>query len=64
MDKIEPMDWEEIIMNVENPVWDNINKRWRIIQGYKKDWRQYFIKFTDADIWWQLDSVELYLKKL
>lgn len=64
MDKIEPMDWEDIMINIENPVWDDISKRWRIIQGYQKDWRQYFVKFTDVDVWWQLDSVKLYLKKV
>lgn len=63
-EQIEPMDWEEIMMNVGNPVYDKKEKRWRILEGYKKYDKTYSVTFTDSNYWERFQDVELYLKEV
>ena len=64
MDKIEPMDWEDIIMNVGNPVYDKNEKRWRIIKSYLRDNEGFFVGFTDSKYWEKFQSKKFYLREV
>lgn len=65
-EQIKPMDWEEVMMNVGNPVYykTKTEKRWRILEGYKKYNKTYSVVFTDGDYWERFQDVELYLKEV
>lgn len=63
-EKIEPMDWEEIIMNVGNPVYDKFRKIWRVLDGYKRVREEYYVLFSDSGVWQNIKSVKLYSKKV
>lgn len=62
--KIEKLDWEEIISNVGNPVWDNKEKCWRVLDGYQRINDKFKISFTDINEFIKFDKVELYLSKI
>lgn len=62
-ENIEKLDWEEIILNINNPVWDGKEKRWRVLDGYKYIDKKYYISFTDDNVWEKFDKKELYLKE-
>lgn len=62
--QIKPMDWEEIMQNIGNPVYDKTEKRWRILEGYKRYDKTYSVIFTDADYWKRFQDVKLYLKEV
>lgn len=69
MDKIEPMDWEEMQMNIGSPVYDKKEKRWRILEGYKRIAKDYYVTFTDNNnryeiTWERFRGKELYLKEV
>ena len=62
--RIEKLDWEEIILNVGNPVWDNKEKYWRVLDGYQRINDKFKISFTDINEFIIFDKVELYLSKI
>lgn len=62
--RIEKLDWEEIILNVGNPVWDNKEKYWRVLDGYQRINDKFRISFTDINEFIIFDKVELYLSKI
>lgn len=62
--RIEKLDWEGIILNVGNPVWDNKEKCWRVLDGYQRINNKFEISFTDIDEFIKFDNVELYLSKI
>lgn len=62
--RIEKLDWEEIISNVGNPVWDNKEKCWRVLDGYQRINDKFKISFTDINEFVKFDKVELYLSKI
>jgi len=62
--RIEKLDWEEIISNVGNPVWDNKEKYWRVLDGYQRINDKFKISFTDINEFIIFDKVELYLSKI
>ena len=64
-EQIEPMDWEEIMMNVGNPVYDKTEERWRVLRGYMETVTGYSVNFTDDwENWWNFQNKELYLNKV
>ena len=62
--RIKKLDWEEIISNVGNPVWDNKEKCWRVLDGYQCINDIFRISFTDINGFIKFDNVELYLSKI
>ena len=62
--RTEKLDWEEIILNVGNPVWDNKEKYWRVLDGYQRINDKFKISFTDINEFIKFDKVELYLSKI
>ena len=60
---LQKLDWEEIIMNVGQPVWDKKNKQWRVLIGYKRVENSWLIQFTDSWTWLDFNKAELYLKE-
>ena len=62
--RIKKLDWEEIISNVGNPVWDNKEKYWRVLDGYQRINDKFKISFTDINEFIMFDKVELYLSKI
>ena len=64
-EQIEPMDWEEIIMNVGNPVYDKKEERWRILRGYMRTVNGFLVNFTDDwENWEYFQNKKLYLKEV
>ena len=62
-DKLEKLDWEDIILNIGQPVWDKKNKKWRVLEGYKRQGNEWYIGFTDDNYWNNFKTAELYLKE-
>lgn len=63
-EKIEPLDWEEIIGNIGNPVWDNKKESWRVLYGYKRINDSFYVFFTDSTSWILYEGIELYLERI
>lgn len=57
------LDWEDIIMNVGQPVYDKSRKKWRVLRGYQNKDGYYYILFSDCGLWTQFEDLELYLKE-
>lgn len=64
-EQIKPMDWEEIMQNIGNPVYDKTEERWRVLRGYMETVTGYSVNFTDDwESWWNFQNKELYLNKV
>lgn len=64
-EQIEPMDWEEIMQNIGNPVYDKTEESWRVLRGCMKTVTGYSVNFTDDQgSWWDFQRKELYLNKV
>lgn len=47
--------WNEIDDLIEKPVFDKNNDAWRILDGYKRIKKDYFVSFTDSDDFEEVD---------
>ena len=61
---IEPMDWEDVMLNVENPVYDEFDKKWKILNGYMKKERNFYINFYGDESWYDFKIRKIYLKEI
>lgn len=55
--------WEELDKYVDKPVWDNVRRSWRILEGYKRIRNAFFITFTDSVDWVSFYNGFLYLEE-
>lgn len=59
----EKLDWEDIILNMDKPVYDKKLKIWRVLDCYKYMNGKYYIGFSDSNCWEEFDKQKLYLKE-
>ena len=62
--KSDPLYWQEVMMNVGNPVWDKKEGKWRVINGYKRINDSFYVSFTDCVNWEFYKSTELYSERI
>lgn len=41
--------WSEVINNIGKPVWDKKKKKYRVLDGYKRQGEDRFVTFTDCN---------------
>lgn len=63
-EKIQELDWEEIHIFINKPVYDKNIKKWRILNGYKRLGDSWEIHFTDCCNWEAFNGKKLYLKEV
>ena len=51
----EMIQWNEIDNLIGKPVFDKNNDAWRILDGYKRMKKDYFVSFTDTDDFEEVD---------
>lgn len=54
--------FEELNNYINKPVWDDAEKRWRILSGYQRILLKFSIAFTDTNHWdfRDVDKLEIY----
>lgn len=60
------LSWFQIIMLIGRPLWDAVNKKWRVLNGYQAvlgNTNQLFyeVTFTDTPYWENYNDKKLYL---
>lgn len=60
------LSWFQIIMLIGRPLWDAVNKKWRVLNGYQAvlgNTNQLFyeVTFTDTPYWENFVKKQLYL---
>lgn len=59
----EKLDWEEIIGSVGKPVWDNKEKKWRVLDYYCREENTFYVSFSDINNREKFEEKELYFKE-
>lgn len=49
--KMEPIHWKELDNYIEQPVWDTREKKWRVLEGYRRTKNTFSITFSDITDW-------------
>lgn len=49
--KPEPIEWKDLDKYIGQPVWDNREKKWRVLEGYKRCGFTHSITFSDIADW-------------
>lgn len=49
--KPSPLKWEELEKHIGQPVWDTREKKWRVLDGYRRTGNTYSITFSDIADW-------------
>ena len=62
--KPKAIQWNELEKYMDKPVWDSREKKWRILNGYKRMDYTYSITFTDIADWVSFNDRYLYLEDL
>lgn len=56
--------WEDVIKNINKPVWDYKRKEWRVVDGYRELKRELknekCVSFTDSGDWYKINELDLY----
>ena len=55
---------EELDKHIGQPVWDTREKKWRVLDGYKRMQNTYAITFSDIADWVSFNDRFLYLKEV
>lgn len=56
--------WEELDKYVGKPVWENKEKRWRILDGYKRKNKRLSVSFSDIFDWTDFEEIFLYSEEV
>ena len=59
-----PLQWYQIDQYIEKPVWDSRDKKWRILDGYRRSGNTYSITFSDIADWVSFNDRCLYLEEV
>lgn len=62
--KSKSMQWNELDKCIGQPIWDSRDKKWRILEGYKRIHNTYCITFTDTADWISYYDRNLYLEEV
>jgi hypothetical protein len=57
---------EELNSYIGKPIWDNVSKKWRILEGYKRFNDKYWLAFTDDSYWREtnMDELNIYINQV
>ena len=56
--------WYELEQYVGQPIWDTREKKWRVLEGYRRTGNTYSITFSDIADWCSFLDRELYLEEV
>ena len=56
--------WHELEQYVGQPIWDTREKKWRVLDGYRRTGNTYSITFSDIADWCSFFDRELYLEEV
>lgn len=59
-----PVQWYQMDQYVGQPVWDSRDKKWRILDGYRRSGNTYSITFSDIADWVSFNDRLLYLEEV
>ncbi len=62
--KPQSLNWNELDKYMGQPVWDSREKKWRILDGYRRSGNTYSITFTDIADWVSFIDRNLYLEEV
>ena len=62
--KPQSLNWNELDKYMGQPVWDSREKKWRILDGYRRSGNTYSITFTDIANWDSFCDRCLYLEEV
>lgn len=62
--KPKSIDWNELDKYIGQPVWDNREKKWRILEGYRRCDFTYSITFSDIADWVSFLDRNIYLEEI
>ena len=60
MEKDKSLTWEETRELLGKPIWDNKNKRWRVLYEYSERIPKKWVRFTDNNSYEDFEKKELY----
>lgn len=55
--------WEELNDYIGKPVWDNMERCWRVLDGYERSGKKFYLMFTDSNGFWDdrdIDKMMIY----
>lgn len=61
--KPKPIKWNELDQYIGQPLWDTREKRWRILDGYRRMQNTYSVTFSDIADWVSFNDRCLYLEE-
>ena len=56
--------WMEIRDKLGKPIWDNKQRQWRVVDGYKEDLDNKRVSFTDYNAFIVFDEGRFYLEEV
>ena len=56
--------WHELEQYIGQPIWDTREKKWRVLDGYRRTGNTYSITFSDIADWCSFLDRELYLEEV
>ncbi len=62
--KPKSLDWNELDKYIGQPVWDSREKRWRILDGYRRMQNTFAITYSDIADWVSFYDRFLYLEEV
>ena len=62
--KPKPIEWKNLDKYIGQPLWDGREKKWRILDGYKRTGNTYSITFSDTADWVSYLDRCLYLEEV
>ena len=62
--KPKSIQWHELDKYIGQPLWDSREKKWRILDGYRRSGNTYAITFSDIADWVSYNDRFLYLEEV
>ncbi len=59
-EKNNKLTFEDIMKNINKPVWDYERKRWRVVDGYRGFKNEKYVSFSDSVGWIEFKKINLY----
>lgn len=61
---MEKITWIEIQDFIGKPLWEDVEKKWRILEGYRQSSDSKRVTFTDCNNWENFNGLELYKQEI
>lgn len=62
--KPKPIEWKDLDKYIGQPVWDNREKKWRVLEGYRRCDYTLSITFSDIADWVSFLDRSIYLEEI